>query len=71
IESSVALAKEEDGLGFIVNGRADGNAKSDAGMQVMFGLIGAALHPNPTKAMVDGLGTGSTAGWVAAVPSVR
>jgi spermidine synthase/MFS family permease len=71
IESSVALAKEEDGLGFIVNGRADGNAKSDAGMQVMFGLIGAALHPNPTKAMVVGLGTGSTAGWVAAVPSVR
>jgi spermidine synthase len=71
VESSVALSKEEDGLAFIVNGRADGNAKSDAGMQVMFGLIGAALHPHPVKAMVVGLGTGSTAGWLGAVPSIQ
>lgn len=71
VESSVALSKEEDGIAFIVNGRADGNAKSDAGMQVMFGLIGAALHPHPGKAMVVGLGTGSTAGWLGAVPSIQ
>jgi spermidine synthase len=70
IESSVALSNE-DGLAFIINGRLDGNAKTDAGMQVMSGLIGAALHPHPTKAMVVGLGTGSTAGWLAAVPSVQ
>src|SRR5207302_8840096 len=30
-----------------------------------------ALHPNLKKALVVGLGTGSTAGWLAAVPSVQ
>jgi spermidine synthase len=70
IESSVALARA-DGLAFVLNGRIDGNAKGDAGTQVMCGLIGAALHPNPSKAMVIGLGTGSTAGWLAALPSMQ
>ena len=69
IESGVALSSG-DGLAFIVNGRADGNAKRDAGTQVMLGLVGAALHPNPTNGLVIGLGTGSTAGWLAAVPSI-
>lgn len=69
IESSLALSNA-DSLAFIVNGRTDGNAKFDSGTQVMLGLIGAALHPNPIKALVIGLGTGSTAGWLAAVPSI-
>ena len=70
VESSVALAAP-GGLAFIVNGRTDGNAIGDAGTQIMCGLIGAALHPKPTKALVVGLGTGSTAGWLAAVPSME
>jgi spermidine synthase len=37
----------------------------------MGGLIGAALHPNPKRALVIGLGTGSTAGWLAAVPTIE
>jgi spermidine synthase len=70
IESSVALANS-DSLAFIVNGRSDGNAKYDAGTQIMSGLIGAALHPHPAKSLVVGLGTGSTAGWLAAVPTME
>jgi spermidine synthase len=69
-ESSVALVNS-DSLAFIVNGKSDGNAKADAGTQVMSGMIGAALHPNPQKALVVGLGTGSTAGWLAAVPTIQ
>lgn len=69
-ESSVALAKA-DSFSFIINGRTDGNAKGDAGTQIMSGLIGAALHPEAAKAMVVGLGTGSTAGWLAAVPNIQ
>jgi spermidine synthase/MFS family permease len=69
-ESSVALAKA-DSFALIVNGRADGNAKWDAGTQIMIGIIGAALHPKAAKAMVVGLGTGSTAGWLAAVPNIQ
>ncbi|MEY2479528.1 MAG: spermidine synthase [Verrucomicrobiota bacterium] len=69
IESSVALTK--NGFSFIVNGRSDGSAKIDAGTQVTCGLIGAALHPHLRKAMVIGLGTGSSAGWLAAIPSIE
>lgn len=70
IESSVGL-QTIDSVEFIINGKSDGNARKDAGTQIMSGLIGVALHPNPEKAMVVGLGTGSTAGWLAAVPSMQ
>ena len=49
----------------------DGNAVDDVGTQVMLGLIGAALHPQPRTALVVGLGTGETAGWLAEVPSIE
>ena len=64
IESSVALVKFRSGLAFIVNGKCDGGAKADAGTQVMIGLLGAALHPKPEKALVIGLGTGRYGGLV-------
>ncbi|HEV8130967.1 MAG TPA: fused MFS/spermidine synthase [Acidobacteriota bacterium] len=70
VESSVALTRNE-GYAFVVNGKIDGHARGDAGTQVMSGLIGAILHPNPKSALVVGLGTGSTAGWLGAVPSIE
>ena len=69
-ESSVAIEDTAD-LAFIVNGKADGSARGDAGTQVMTGMVGAALHPNPRRALVIGLGTGSTAGWLGAVPTME
>ena len=39
--------------------------------QVMSGLVGAILHPEPRSALVIGLGTGSSAGWLAAVDGMR
>ena len=60
-----------DALAFYVNGMCDGNALADAGTQMMLGLIGGALHPQPQTAFVVGLGTGETAGWLAEVPSVE
>ncbi len=71
VESSVALAAEETGYSFIVNGKSDGSAVADAGTQVMLGLIGALKIPEPRRALVVGLGTGSTAGWLAAIPSME
>ena len=70
VESSVAL-ESGAGLAFLVNGKADGNARLDAATQVMGGLVGAILHPRPRRALVIGLGTGSTAGWLAAIPSME
>ncbi len=70
VESSVAL-DATDGLAMVVNGKVDGNARADAPTQVMGGLLGAFLHPHPKSAMVIGLGTGSTAGWLGAVPSIE
>jgi spermidine synthase len=69
IESSVALHSNL-GYAFTVNGKVDGHCLYDAGTQVMGGLLGAMLHPGPRTAMVIGLGTGSTAGWLASVPGI-
>jgi spermidine synthase len=69
-ESSVALSVEPAGYAFIVNGKGDGSARLDAGTQIMLGLVGALLHPDPRRALVIGLGTGSTAGWLGAVHSI-
>jgi spermidine synthase len=71
VESSVGV-EAWDGIAFVVNGKVDGNARSDASMQVMSGLTGALLFPREIEsALVIGLGTGSTAGWLAKVPSIK
>jgi spermidine synthase len=68
-ESSIALMRDDD-LGLIVNGKSDGSARRDAGTQVMAGMIAALLHPQPRTAMIVGLGTGTTAGWLGAIPAM-
>jgi spermidine synthase len=70
VESTVAL-EHATGFAFVLNGKTDGHARMDAGTQVMGGLLGALLHPGPRRAFVIGLGTGSTSGWLAAVPSIE
>ncbi|WP_395840309.1 fused MFS/spermidine synthase [Cystobacter fuscus] len=70
VESSVGILGS-DGLSFLVNGKSDGNSVGDASTQVMGGLIGALAHPNPRHALVIGLGTGSTAGWLGSVPEME
>jgi spermidine synthase len=69
-ESSVALIRSS-GYSFLVNGKSDGSARLDAPTQVMSPLVGAILHPEPADALVIGLGTGSSAGWLAAVSGLR
>ena len=69
-ESSVGLTIR-DGLAFVINGKADGNASLDAATQVMAPLVGAILHPKPNKAMVIGVGSGSSAGWLGSIPSME
>ena len=70
-ESSVALERSTSGYAFIVNGKSDGAAVDDAGTQVMMGLLGAILNPHAQRSLVIGLGTGSTAGWLGAVPAME
>jgi predicted membrane-bound spermidine synthase len=70
VESSVAIMASH-GVSFFVNGKSDGNIRSDAGTQVMGGLIGAALEGHVERACVIGLGTGSTAGWLGQLPEIE
>ncbi|MGZ8781592.1 MAG: fused MFS/spermidine synthase, partial [Thermoanaerobaculia bacterium] len=69
-ESSIALVATGD-LGLIVNGKSDGTARDDAGTQVMAGILPLLVHPNPKTALVVGLGTGSTSGWMADAPTIE
>ena len=70
IESSIGL-QAYDGLGFVINGKVDGNASRDAGTQIMGPFIGAILHPGPKETLVIGLGTGASAGWLADIDTVE
>ena len=70
VESSVAITKN-NGITFMINGKSDGSVIGDRGTQIMVGMIGAALHPAPKKAMVVGLGTGCTAGWLTEVEGME
>jgi spermidine synthase len=63
-ECSVAI-HGENGFAFIVNGKSDGNALSDAPTQIGVAILGAVLHPDPRTGLVIGLGTGESAGWLA------
>jgi len=72
IESSIAISYDS-GLAFLNNGKVDGNARHDAATQGMLGLLGALLASNAknaNSAMIIGLGTGESAGWLAAVPTI-
>ncbi len=71
IESSVGLLRSSEGFAFALNGKIDGNSRTDAPTQVMGGLLGVALQGNTRRALVIGLGTGSTAGWLAQIPSME
>ncbi|HEX6765578.1 MAG TPA: fused MFS/spermidine synthase [Polyangiaceae bacterium] len=70
VESSVAI-NVINGIAFIVNGKSDGAVVDDRGMQAFAGLLTAALHPNPKRAFVVGLGTGMTAGLLARAPGIE
>ncbi len=70
-EASVAAVSSDDGYCLYVNGKSDGSAFGDADTQVMQGLVPALLHPAPHHAFIVGLGTGTTAGWVADVPEMK
>ncbi|HCH63168.1 MAG TPA: spermidine synthase, partial [Deltaproteobacteria bacterium] len=70
VESTVALDARY-GYAFVVNGKSDGHVIGDAPTFVMHGLLGTMLHPNPKSAMVVGLGTGETAGWLARVDGME
>lgn len=70
-EASVAAVASDEGWCLYVNGKSDGSAFGDADTQVMQGLVPALLHPAPRSAFVVGLGTGTTAGWVADVPDMQ
>ncbi|MET0592753.1 MAG: fused MFS/spermidine synthase, partial [Polyangiaceae bacterium] len=69
VESAVAVSNRA-GLAFVVNGKVDGHIRADAPTQVMSGMVGALLHPDPKRALVIGLGTGSSAGWLGAIPEL-
>ncbi len=72
VESAVALnTAGAGGYAFVVNGKTDGSARLDASTQLMGGFLGALLLPAPRRALVIGLGTGTTAGWLGKVPGME
>lgn len=69
-ESTVALDAYSD-VAFLVNGKSDGTALGDADTQVMAGLVAALRHGAVKRALVIGLGSGSSAGWIGKIDDVE
>jgi spermidine synthase/MFS family permease len=70
IESSIGILGQ-DGLAFVVNGKTDGNSLEDSATQIGVAILGAALHDDPKTALVIGLGTGESAGWLAQMRNMQ
>ena len=59
-------------LSLMNNGKSDGSALGDASTQIMLTMLGALLHHgDPKNACVIGLGTGTSAGWLAQIASIE
>lgn len=70
IESTVGI-DAHNGLAFIVNGKSDGNSLTDAPTQTGVAILAAVLHKDPKTALVIGLGTGESAGWLAQMRNIE
>lgn len=70
VETTVALTRA-DQLAFVVDGKVDGAVFTDRATQAGAGLIAALMHPAPKRSLVIGLGTGMTAGYLSAVPTME
>jgi predicted membrane-bound spermidine synthase len=70
LESVVGM-KSIDAFAFYINGKSDGSAIFDSPTFVMGPLVSGILHPNPKKALVIGMGTGTSTGWLAEIPSME
>lgn len=60
-----------NGVSFFANGKSDGNSIMDRGTQIGASLLSAFFAPEARRSMVIGLGTGSSAGWLGAVPGME
>jgi spermidine synthase len=69
-ESSIAVL-DSNSLTLAVNGKSDGNVIGDAATFIMLGVLGPILHPAPRTALVIGLGTGETTGWLGALERIE
>jgi spermidine synthase len=67
LSATVAVKRLRDDLSLSVNGKVDASNK-DTFTQFLLGHLPMALHPNPKKVCVIGLGSGSTAAAVASYP---
>lgn len=70
VESSIAI-RCSGSFAFYVNGKSDGESVGDASTQIMLGMVAATVHPQPRKTFLVGLGTGESAGWLAAIPEME
>lgn len=70
--ATVSVHRAAGNVSLQVNGKTDASVSStgsvDMPTQVMLGHLGLLLHPDPKRALVIGLGSGTTAGAVAKYP---
>ena len=71
VEATVTVRQAGDERLLQIDGKVDASAHGDAPTQLLVGLLPGLLAASPERALVIGLGTGTTADAVRAVPAVE
>jgi spermidine synthase len=69
--STIAVTREGDLTSLWTNGKCDASTSRDMSTQMMLGLLGLMMHPDPKDIYVVGLGSGVTAGAALASDRVK
>lgn len=65
-DAVVAVRRKDDNNALVINGKTDASSKFDLPTQIMLGQLPLAIKPGAKSALVIGLGSGITAGTIAA-----
>ena len=68
VEATAIVLRTDSQRAMYVNGKPDASSWRDMGTQTLVGALPAVLRPDARRALVIGLGSGTSAGWLAASP---
>lgn len=71
IDGTVVVRDDQVQKVLVINGKIDASSKNDMPTQLMLGHLPALLHENPRETLIIGLGSGITAGAVAAYDNIQ
>ena len=71
VDATAIVLRTDTQRTMYINGKPDASSWLDMGTQTLVGALPVLLHPQARRALVIGLGSGTSVGWLAASPRIR